>query len=56
MSDCRVLIHISDRDKWSSALRQTETFVASDPLSKHEVVVLADIFAGAVCIATQNRR
>jgi intracellular sulfur oxidation DsrE/DsrF family protein len=55
MSETRVLIHISDRDKWSSALGEVKAFMTADSASRREVIVLADIFAGAVCIACDRR-
>lgn len=53
MSDLKVLVHISDRDKWAPALQQAEGFIEAHP--GVEVVVLADIFAGAVCVACDRR-
>lgn len=55
MAECKVLIHISDRDKWSSALRQARALVAANSSGRLELIVLADIFAGAVCIACDRR-
>jgi len=55
MAECKALIHISDRDKWSPALRQALAFVAAHSSGGLELIVLADIFAGAVCVACDRR-
>jgi len=47
----KLLLHISDRDKWPVALRLVESLMASAPAGKFQVVVVADIFAGGVCLA-----
>ncbi|MEM5786801.1 MAG: hypothetical protein AAGU11_05740 [Syntrophobacteraceae bacterium] len=51
MPDLKVIVHISDRDKWTSALKQVEALIEEHPPGGVEVIVLADIFAGAVCVA-----
>jgi intracellular sulfur oxidation DsrE/DsrF family protein len=55
MAACKVLIHVSDRDKWSSALGQAKAFSEANSSSGLELIILADIFAGAVCIACDRR-
>lgn len=51
VADTKLLIHISDRDKWVSAL-SLATRLLGDRKGKHiEIIIIADIFAGAVCIA-----
>ncbi len=51
MAEHRILIHISDRDKWVPALKQVEAYIGARPPGGVELIVLADIFAGAVCVA-----
>lgn len=55
MADCKVLIHISDRDKWSQALAQALSYSRETAPSGLELVIVADIFAGAVCIACDRK-
>ena len=55
MAECRVLIHLSDRDKWSQALAQALSFARETAPSGLELVIVADIFAGAVCIACDRK-
>jgi intracellular sulfur oxidation DsrE/DsrF family protein len=55
MAECKILIHISDRDKWLSALGQARAFAAADSSDGLELIILADTFAGAVCIACDRR-
>ncbi|MHC1725133.1 MAG: DsrE family protein [Syntrophobacteraceae bacterium] len=55
MSELKVLVHISDRDKWAPALKQVEAFIEAHPPGGVELIVLADIFAGAVCVACDRR-
>jgi intracellular sulfur oxidation DsrE/DsrF family protein len=47
----KLLLHISDRDKWPVALRLVEILMESVPEEQFQVVVVADIFAGGVCLA-----
>jgi intracellular sulfur oxidation DsrE/DsrF family protein len=51
MAECKVLIHISDRDKWSLVLRQALSFSREMASNELELIIVADIFAGAVCVA-----
>jgi intracellular sulfur oxidation DsrE/DsrF family protein len=51
----RVLIHISDRDKWLPALRLARDFAALIGPRNLDLIILADIFAGAVCIACDRK-
>ncbi|MHC1742824.1 MAG: hypothetical protein AB9873_07300 [Syntrophobacteraceae bacterium] len=46
-----ILIHISDRDKWSSAIKMAGACAASEVPEAQEIVIVADAFAGAVCLA-----
>ena len=47
----KLLLHISDRDKWPVVLMLVQSLVASAPAEQFQVVMLADIFAGGVCLA-----
>jgi intracellular sulfur oxidation DsrE/DsrF family protein len=47
----KLLLHISDRDKWPVALRLVQSLVESAPAEQFQVVIVADIFAGGVCLA-----
>jgi len=47
----RLLIHISDRDKWSAVLNLVQALLARAGREGTEVIIVADIFAGAVCLA-----
>jgi len=47
----KLLLHISDRDKWPVALRLVQSLLASAPAGQFKVVMVADIFAGGVCLA-----
>jgi intracellular sulfur oxidation DsrE/DsrF family protein len=51
MAEYKVLIHISDRDKWSSTLTMCLNLARETTADALELVILADIFAGAVCVA-----
>ena len=51
MAVCKVLIHISDRDKWRSVLSQVSRFTETIDEDSLEITIIADAFAGAVCIA-----
>jgi hypothetical protein len=51
MAEYKVLIHISDRDKWSSTLTMCLNLARETAADALELVILADIFAGAVCVA-----
>ena len=51
MTVCRVLIHISDRDKWGSVLSQVARLTEASDVESPEITVIADAYAGAVCIA-----
>jgi intracellular sulfur oxidation DsrE/DsrF family protein len=50
MADCKVLIHISDRDKWLSAIGLLTRLLDENNGNKLEIIIIADIFAGAVCL------
>jgi len=47
----RILLHISDRDKWLQLFNQLKPMQAEGARDRWEIVVVADVFAGAVCIA-----
>ncbi len=51
MAKLSLLLHISDRDKWTSIFRLIEHFIQTVPEKDLQIAVLADVFAGAVCIA-----
>lgn len=51
MAVCKVLIHISDRDKWRSVLNQVSRLTEARDVDRLEITIIADTFAGAVCIA-----
>ena len=51
MAENRLLVHISDRDKWSSALGLVTRILGDRDENDLKIVIIADIFAGAVCIA-----
>jgi hypothetical protein len=44
----KLLLHISDRDKWSTALALIKSLVDQSQL---EIVIIADIFAVGICVA-----
>ncbi len=45
------MIHISDRDKWSSAVRVASACNPPGTPEAVQIIILADVFAGAVCLA-----
>ena len=47
----KLLIHISDRDKWGSVFNLIDAMTKDLDGDDPEIVIVADIFAGAVCIA-----
>ena len=47
----KLLIHISDRDKWHATLNLVAALENSHGEKDVEVVIVADIFAGGVCVA-----
>ncbi len=51
MAHHKILIHISDRDKWAAAVKMALASVGSVESGTVEVVIVADVFAGAVCLA-----
>jgi intracellular sulfur oxidation DsrE/DsrF family protein len=51
MTVCKVLIHISDREKWRSVLSQVSRLTEASDVDSLQITILADAFAGAVCIA-----
>ncbi len=51
MADCKLLIHISDRDKWGSVFSLSIRMMGDSEGKDLEIIIIADTFAGAVCIA-----
>jgi intracellular sulfur oxidation DsrE/DsrF family protein len=51
MDPSRILIHISDRDKWRFVLKQIARLSAVEEGSRPDVTIVADGFAVGVCIA-----
>ena len=47
----KILIHISDRDKWPAVFSQLAPLLDQDDSTDMKIAILADVFAGAVCIA-----
>jgi intracellular sulfur oxidation DsrE/DsrF family protein len=47
----KLLIHISDRDKWQSLCHLIMAYQDSPGGQDLHIVVVADIFAGGVCLA-----
>jgi intracellular sulfur oxidation DsrE/DsrF family protein len=47
----KLLIHISDRDKWSAALSLAASLAAQPVPERWEMQIIADIFGGGVCVA-----
>ena len=51
MDPSRILVHISDRDKWRSVLNQVERLSDTEVVNSLAVTIIADAFAVGVCIA-----
>ena len=51
MALAKIIIHISDRDKWAPVLGQVSRLFDIDGESNLKVTLIADVFAGGVCIA-----
>ena len=51
MTVTRILIHISDRDKWRFVFHQIARLIEIEEKSKTEFTILADGFPVGVCIA-----
>jgi intracellular sulfur oxidation DsrE/DsrF family protein len=51
MDFSKILIHISDRDKWRFVLGQVDSFVDIESTESPKVILVADGFAVGVCIA-----
>ena len=47
----KILIHISDRDKWPAVFSQLALLLEQADSVDMEIAILADVFAGTVCIA-----
>jgi intracellular sulfur oxidation DsrE/DsrF family protein len=55
MSVHKILIHISDRDKWGAAVKMASACAASESSGVEQIIILADVFAGAVCLACDRK-
>lgn len=51
MAETKLLIHISDRDKWNSIFSLISRMKENEDEKELKVIIIADVFAGAVCIA-----
>jgi hypothetical protein len=47
----KIVIHISDRDKWRLVLNQIAQIMEVEVASKPDIIIIADGFAVGVCIA-----
>jgi intracellular sulfur oxidation DsrE/DsrF family protein len=47
----KLLIHISDRDKWPAALNLAASLMAKTVPESWEIQIIADVFGGGVCVA-----
>jgi intracellular sulfur oxidation DsrE/DsrF family protein len=47
----KILIHISDRDKWPAVFSQLALLLKREDSQDMKIAILADVFAGTVCIA-----
>jgi len=47
----KLLIHISDRDKWSAVLSLVDSLIQRTGQDGLTIIIVADLFAGAVCLA-----
>ena|GEM_PF-6856930 len=47
----KILIHISDRDKWPAVFSQLAHLLNREDSTDIKIAILADVFAGSVCIA-----
>jgi len=47
----KLLIHLSDRDKWVAVLNLATSLAAEPVTGNREILIVADIFAGGVCVA-----
>jgi intracellular sulfur oxidation DsrE/DsrF family protein len=47
----KLLIHLSDRDKWVAALNLATSLAAQPVTGRWEILIVADIYAGGVCVA-----
>ena len=51
----KLLLHISDRDKWPLALRLVQSLADDFPEEIFQVVIVADVFAGGICLACNRQ-
>jgi len=47
----KILIHLSDRDKWRLVVKQAARLVEREGDAGLQITIIADIFAAGVCIA-----
>jgi intracellular sulfur oxidation DsrE/DsrF family protein len=47
----KLLLHISDRDKWSAVLSLVNSLIERAGQDDLTISIVADLFAGAVCLA-----
>jgi intracellular sulfur oxidation DsrE/DsrF family protein len=47
----KLLIHLSDRDKWVSVLNLATSLAAQPVTGSWEILIVADVFGGGVCVA-----
>lgn len=50
MAGNKFLIHVSDRDKWPSVIGLVTRLTGEDRFDTIAIIIIADIFAGAVCL------
>ena len=51
----KLLLHISDRDKWSLALSLVQSLLDSLPEENYQVIIVADVFAVGICLACHRQ-
>jgi intracellular sulfur oxidation DsrE/DsrF family protein len=51
----KLLLHISDRDKWTLALGLVQSLADKFPEENCQGVMVADVFAGGVCLACHRQ-
>lgn len=51
----KLLLHISDRDKWTLALRLVQSLADNFPEENNQVIIVADVFAGGVCLTCHRQ-
>jgi intracellular sulfur oxidation DsrE/DsrF family protein len=51
----KLLLHISDRDKWSLALSLVQSLMDNLPEENYQVIIVADVFAVGICLACHRQ-